>query len=153
MSESPVSTPGGADPGADPGPDALAEALSAEHAAVYGYEFVGGAAGDRDRRERALEAAQQHKALRDALRAAAVERGFGAPSALATYPLPEGRDDDGFDAFAVGLEETAARAYLWLTASGDAGLRSRAARALQETTLRGLEWGGELDALPGFETA
>ncbi|MEE2048604.1 DUF4439 domain-containing protein, partial [Nocardiopsis tropica] len=48
MSESPVSTPGGADPGADPGPDALAEALSAEHAAVYGYEFVGGAAGDRD---------------------------------------------------------------------------------------------------------
>ncbi|MFD3686166.1 ferritin-like domain-containing protein [Nocardiopsis sp. NPDC058631] len=149
MSESPASTPDGS----DPGPEALAEALSAEHAAVYGYEFVGGAAGDEDRRERALEAAQQHKALRDALRAAAVERGIEAPSAPASHPLPEERGGEALDAFAVGLEETAARAYLWLAASADTGLRLEGARALQETTLRGLEWGGELDALPGFESA
>lgn len=153
MSESPASTPGATDPGRDAGPDALAEALSAEHAAVYGYEFVGGAAGDQDRRDRALVAAQQHKALRDALRAEAVERGVEAPSALASYPLPEERDGGSVDAFAAGLEETAARAYLWLTASSDTGLRLRAARALQETAVRALGWGGELDALPGFDTA
>ncbi|MEE2038203.1 ferritin-like domain-containing protein [Nocardiopsis sp. CT-R113] len=149
MNESPASTPDGS----DPGPEALAEALSAEHAAVYGYEFVGGAAGDEDRRERALDAAQRHKALRDTLRAAAVERGIDAPSALASYPLPEERGGGALDAFAIGVEETAARAYLWLAASADTGLRVTGARALQETTLRGLEWGGELDALPGFETA
>lgn len=149
MSESPEST----GDGLDAGPQALAEALRAEHAAVYGYEFLGGAAEDEDRRERAKDTAYRHKALRDALHAAAVDRGIDPPPALASYPLAEGRDDEAVDAFAVRLEEATARAYLWLTASADTDLRVRGARALQETTLRTLEWGGELDVLPGFDGA
>jgi hypothetical protein len=57
------------------------------------------------------------------------------------------------DAYAVDLESTTGRAYLWLTASEDAELRWTAGRALQETTVRALAWGGELDPLPGFEEA
>ncbi|MEV2277500.1 DUF4439 domain-containing protein [Nocardiopsis sp. NPDC049922] len=134
-------------------PEALAEALAAEHAAVHGYEYLRGVAEGAPRRDAAGGYAHRHKALRDALHAAAVDRGVGPEPARASYPLPEERDQAGLDAFAAGLEETAARAYLWLAASDDAELRSTAARALQETTVRALAWGGELDALPGFEQA
>ncbi len=159
MSESPTPAQGSREPGADASPSedgdptaaALAEALSAEHAAVYGYEFVGGAAGDRTRRERASASAYEHKALRDALHAASVERGVDPPAALASYPLPEGRDDGDMDDFAVRLEETTMSAYLWLSASADTDLRVTAARSLQEATVRSLEWGAELDPLPAFD--
>ena len=130
---------------------ALGEALSAEHAAVHGFEFIGGAAGDEGRRERASAAAYQHKALRDTLREAAVERGLDAPTALASYPLPRERGGADMDAFATGLEEATVRAYLWLVSSTDTDLRVTAARALQEATSRSLRWGAELDVLPGFE--
>ncbi|NYH51555.1 MULTISPECIES: ferritin-like domain-containing protein [Nocardiopsis] len=137
----------------DVGPEALAEALRAEHAAVYGYEYVGGAAEDEDRRERAKDNAYQHKALRDALHAAAVERGVDPPIALASYPLSQGHGDEAVDSYAVNLEETTVRAYMWLTASRDTDLRVTGARAMQEATVRALEWGGTLDALPGFDEA
>lgn len=146
MSETPTPSEG-----TDPTAQALAEALRAEHAAVYGFEFVGGAAGDEGRRERASTAAVEHKALRDALRDAAVERDLEAPPALPAYPIPEGRDGDGMDTFAAGLEGATMEAYLWLTSSGDTDLRITAARALQEATLRSLDWGAEPDAFPGFE--
>ncbi|PWV50210.1 ferritin-like domain-containing protein [Nocardiopsis sp. L17-MgMaSL7] len=159
MSEIPTPAGGSQGPGTDPSPSeggdptgaALAEALSAEHAAVYGYEFVGGAAGDRTRRERASASSYEHKALRDALHAASVERGVDPPAALASYPLPQGRDGGDMDDFAVELEETTMSAYLWLSASADTELRVTAARGLQESTVRSLEWGAELDSLPGFE--
>lgn len=135
----------------DPTAQALAEALRAEHAAVYGFEFVGGAAGDEGRRERASTAALEHKALRDALRDAAAERDLEAPPALPSYPIPEGRDGGGMDTFAAELEGATMEAYLWLTSSGDTDLRITAARALQEATLRSLSWGAELYAFSGFE--
>lgn len=134
------------------GAGALAEALSAEHAAVYGYEFIGGAAEDEDRRERASTLALTHKALRDELRAALVERGVEPPPALSSYPLPSDLGDESIDAFAAGLEVTSTRAYLWLAASREIELRLTGARRLQEAVVRALEWGGEPDALPGFET-
>lgn len=139
------------DEGSDPTAEALAEALSAEHAAVYGFEFIGGAAGDEDRRERASAAAYQHKALRDMLREAAVERDLQAPPAFASYPIPEGREGGDMDTFAAGLEGATMEAYLWLSSSPDTDLRVTAARALQEATVRSLRWGAELDVLPGFE--
>lgn len=159
MSDSPTPAEGSQDPegsaspaeGDDPTAAALAEALSAEHAAVYGFEFLGGAAGDQTRRESASAAAYEHKALRDALHTAAVERGVDPPPALASYPLPEGRDGSDMDSFAVGLEETTMSAYLWLSSSADTDLRITAARGLQEATVRSLAWGAELDPLPGFE--
>ncbi|AFR06949.1 ferritin-like domain-containing protein [Nocardiopsis alba] len=137
--------------GSDPSAEALAEAVSAEHAAVYGCEFVGGAAGDEGRRERASAFARQHKALRDTLRDAARERDWEAPPAKASYPLPEGRGDEEMDAFAAELERRTMEAHLWLSSSPDTDLRITAARALQEATARSLDWGAELDALPGFE--
>lgn len=135
----------------DPTAEALAEALGAEHAAVYGFEFVGGAAGDEGRRERGSTAAVEHKALRDALRDAAVERDLEAPPALASYPIPEGRGGEDVDTFAAELEGATMEAYLWLTSSTDTDLRITAARALQEATLRSLGWGAEADPFPGFE--
>ena len=146
MSESP--TP---NEDTDPTAEALAEALRAENAAVYGFEFVGGAAGDEGRRERASTAAVEHKALRDALRDAAAERDLEAPPALSSYPIPDGRDGSDMDTFAAELEGATMEAYLWLTSSGDTDLRVTAARALQEATLRSLGWGAEPDAFPGFE--
>lgn len=138
------------DAGSDSTAEALAEALRAEHAAVYGFEFIGGAAGDEGRRERASAAAHQHKALRDMLREAAVERDLEAPPAFASYPIPEGREGAGMDTFAAGLEGATMEAYLWLSSSPDTGLRVTATRALQEATVRSLRWGADLDALPGF---
>ena len=133
------------------GTDALAEALSAEHSAVYGYEFIGGAADDEGRRDRAISLVQEHKALRDELHTALVERGAEPPPALSSYPLPSDLGDKSIDAFAVDLEGTSARAYLWLAASREPELRLTGARRLQEAAVRALEWGGEPDALPGFE--
>lgn len=155
VSESPTpaegeEAPERSDRGLDPTSEALAEALRAEHAAVHGFEFIGGAAGDEDRRERASAAIYQHKALRDVLREAAVERGLEAPPALASYPIPQGREGADMDAFAAGLEGAAMEAYLWLASSPDTDLRVTAVRALQEATVRSLRWGAELDVLPGF---
>ncbi|MBB6118632.1 ferritin-like domain-containing protein [Nocardiopsis algeriensis] len=149
MSESPLAAR--PEDEADAGPQALAEALRAEHAAVYGYEFVGGAADGEGDRERARTTALDHKALRDELHALAVARGFDPPPAKNSYPLPRERDSGSLRAFAVGLEEAAARAYLWLAAAQDTELRVTGARNLQGATLRTLEWGGELDPLPGFD--
>lgn len=137
--------------GADDGVAALAEALRAEHAAVYAYEFVGGSADDEDRRSRGLALASEHKATRAELREAILDREGSPPAVEPTYPLPSGRDGQTLDDFAVGVESTCAQAALWLTAADDTDLRTTGARLLQETTLRALELGGELDALPGFE--
>ncbi|WP_017599457.1 ferritin-like domain-containing protein [Nocardiopsis lucentensis] len=134
-------------------PGALAEALGAEHAAVYGYEYLRGVAGDQGRRDAAGEYSRLHKALRDTLHDAAVELGVGPETARSSYPLPSDQDAASLDAYAVGMEETTARAYVWLTAADDPALRSTAARALQAATVRALVWGGGLDTLPGFEEA
>ncbi|MGW5878924.1 ferritin-like domain-containing protein [Nocardiopsis terrae] len=155
MSDSPTPAEGssestGPDGVGDPASAALAEALSAEHAAVHGFEFVGGAAGDKTRRERASAATYKHRALRDELHTAAMERGVDPPAARTSYPLPEGRGGADMDSFAAGLEQTTMDAYLWLSAAEDTDLRMTAARVLQEATVRSLEWGAELDALPGF---
>ncbi|MFD6097949.1 ferritin-like domain-containing protein [Nocardiopsis flavescens] len=138
---------------ADDGPRALAEALSAEHAAVYGYEFAGGAGGGLDYRTRAGEAALVHKALRDELHGLAVASGVRLKPAPAWYPLPEERGDEALDAFLLGLEEDTARAYAWLSSARDTDLRTTGARNLQGAAVRVLELGGDPGALPGFDAA
>ncbi|MFL1382408.1 DUF4439 domain-containing protein, partial [Nocardiopsis protaetiae] len=120
----------------DDGPEALALALAAEHAAVYGYEFAGGAGDDLDYRTRAKEAALVHKAQRDELHALSVAAGVEPTPALATYPLPGERDNASLDAFLLGLEEAAARAYAWLSAARGTDLRTAGARGLQEAAVR-----------------
>ena len=137
----------------DDGPQALAEALAAEHAAVYGYEFAGGAGDDLDFRSRAGEAALVHKALRDELHALSVAAGVDPTPAQAAYPLPKERDNASLDAFLLGLEEGAARAYAWLSAARDTDLRTTGARLLQEAAVRVVECGGDPGALPGFDGA
>ncbi|GHD26053.1 ferritin-like domain-containing protein [Nocardiopsis kunsanensis] len=129
----------------------LAEALRAEYAAVYAYEFVGGSAGDEDRRSRGLALAGEHKSTRAELREAMLDRDGSPPAVRPTYPLPSDKDGRSIDDFVVGVENTCARAALWLTAADDTDLRTTGTRLLQEATVRALEWGGELDSLPGFE--
>lgn len=134
------------------GMSALAEALRAENAAVYAYEFVAGASGDGNRSEHGLALASEHKVTRTELRQAILDRKGSPPAVEPTYPLPSGRDGETIDDFAVGVENTCAHAALWLTAADDTDLRLTGARLLQQATVRALEWGAELDTLPGFET-
>ncbi|MFC3999428.1 ferritin-like domain-containing protein [Nocardiopsis sediminis] len=128
--------------------DALQEALRAEHAAVYGYGYIG-AHSTGAGRERSYTSLDAHRAQRDTLRDELVERNATPVAGASAYELPD-RDDAELTAFAAQLEEQAEQTYLQLAASADPWLRDLAARSLQEAVVRRLTWGGSVTAFPGF---
>jgi hypothetical protein len=127
----------------------LQEALRAEHAAVYGYGYVG-ARSSGGRRDRCYAYLDDHRTQRDTLRTELVARDTTPDSGRAAYALPEDDGDAALDAYAAGLERVTAQAYLQVAASTDPVLRDLAARALQSATVRGLVWGAEPEPFPGF---
>ncbi len=129
--------------------DALQNALRAEHAAVYGYGFVGAhrEGAERDLSQDHLDA---HRTQRDELHSALVRRNATPAASESAYALPDSTDQQALDTFAAQLEERTSHGYLRLAAASDTALRDLAARALQEATIRGLRWGAELIDLPGF---
>lgn len=129
--------------------DALQNVLRAEHAAVYGYGFIGAHRED-EARERSHDYLDAHRTKRDTLHSALVRLNVSPAASKAAYALPDSTDRDTLDEFAARLEERTARGYLRLAAASDTALRDLAARALQEATIRGLRWGTELVDLPGF---
>ncbi|MDA8371728.1 MAG: ferritin-like domain-containing protein [Nocardiopsaceae bacterium] len=129
--------------------DALQDALRAEHAAVYGYAYIGAHSED-GRRERCYGHLDAHRVQRDALRAELVDREATPVAGESAYELPESTEDDELAAFATRLEEQTAQSYLQLAAAEDAPLRDLAARSLQAATVRGLVWGAEPAPFPGF---
>ncbi|RNL82697.1 ferritin-like domain-containing protein [Halostreptopolyspora alba] len=129
--------------------EALQNALRAEHAAVYGYGFIGAHCEGEDR-ERSRECLDAHRTKRDALRSALVRLNVSPAASKAAYALPDSTDRDTLGTFAAELEERTTHGYLRLAAASDTSLRDLAARALQEATIRGLRWGAELVDLPGF---
>jgi len=134
---------------ADAAVAALRDALLAEHAAVYGYGFAAAGIGA-DLRELCLAHLEEHRAWRDALHGELAARNTVPPGGEDAYQLPEEDGTEALRAFAAGLEETTAQAYLELAAVPDTGLRDLAGRALREATRRTLALGGTLSAFPGF---
>ncbi|MFC4564725.1 ferritin-like domain-containing protein [Nocardiopsis mangrovi] len=131
-----------------PDTDALQEALRAEHAAVYGYGYIGAHSAGAGR-ERSYISLDAHRAQRDTLRDELVERGATPVAGAGAYELP-GNDDAELSAYAARLEEQAEQTYLQLAASSDPWLRDLAARSLQESVVRRLGWGGSSAVFPGF---
>ncbi|CAM3677610.1 ferritin-like domain-containing protein [Nocardiopsis rhodophaea] len=128
---------------------ALRVALRAEHAAVYGYAYIGAhCAGGR--RERSYEHLDAHRAQRDTLSTLLAEREAEPDPSESAYGLPDSTDDADLDTYAARLEEQTAQGYLELAAASDSVLRDLAARSLQSATVRALEWGGKLTPFPGF---
>ncbi|WP_046472103.1 ferritin-like domain-containing protein [Allosalinactinospora lopnorensis] len=128
---------------------ALQNALRAEHAAVYGYGFIG-AHSEGDLREHSYHCLDEHRAQRDTLRTELVRLNASPAVSKSAYELPDSTDQSALDAFAAKLEERTARGYLQMAAAEDTSLRDLATRSLQEATVRGLTWGAELSPLPGF---
>ncbi|GAA1760901.1 ferritin-like domain-containing protein [Streptomonospora arabica] len=128
---------------------ALQAALHAEHAAVYAYTYIGARSGGRQR-ERCYEHLEAHRAQRDTLRVELNERGATPDPGRPAYELPESDRDSDLDAYAQRVERQAAQAYLELAAAPAAAVRGLALRSLQDTTLRGMEWGTRLPVFPGF---
>lgn len=129
--------------------EALQNALRAEHAAVYGYGFIGAHCAGKDR-ERSYECLDAHRTKRDTLRGELVRLSVDPAASKSVYALPDATDQDTLDTFATELEERTTHGYLRLAAADDVALRDLAARSLQEATIRGLTWGAELVDLPGF---
>lgn len=146
MSSTPGPTPTDA---ASVAAEALRDALHAEHAAVYGYGFAA-ARSTAEQRDLCLAYLDEHRDRRDTLRAALVARGVTPPPGEHAYALPEDTGEESLAAFAVGLEESTAQAYLELAAVADVELRELAGRALRATTLRTLALDAPLDVFPGF---
>lgn len=129
--------------------DALQAALAAEHAAVYGYGYIG-ANSTGGQRERSRQCLDEHRRQRDVLRARLRERDTAPDEAEDAYQLPDDSGEDALASFALELETTAVQSYLQLASVDDPQLRELAAHALQNTTVRGLSWGAELPTFPGF---
>ncbi|WP_017558670.1 ferritin-like domain-containing protein [Nocardiopsis baichengensis] len=131
---------------------ALQKALRAEHAAVYGYGFIGarGRDGERDRAARHLDA---HRAQRDTVREELVELDAVPAPPEAAYTLPDSDGREELAGFAQGMENTSAQAYLEVAGAAESGpVREFAAEALQAATVRAIEWGGGVVAFPAYPT-
>ncbi|PSL01056.1 uncharacterized protein DUF4439 [Murinocardiopsis flavida] len=135
----------------EPGSDtaALQKALRAEHAAVYGYGFIG-AKTTGATRERCRAFLDDHRNHRETLRTELINRGAEPAVSKAAYAIPDDTSEQGLADYAGSLEETAAQAYLQLAGASDRALRELAGRSLQMTVVRALEWGADLAAFPGF---
>jgi hypothetical protein len=122
--------------------DALQQALRAEHAAVYGYGIVGALLRGTSR-ESARTAWDLHRARRDDLTARLNALGADPAAAAPAYRLPARVTSARTAAkVAAALEDDAVTAYTGLAGSGDAALRTFAARAMQEAMERAVRWRG-----------
>ncbi|WP_018655160.1 DUF4439 domain-containing protein [Actinomadura flavalba] len=132
---------------------ALAEALKAEHAAVHGYGVVGARLRPPSQRT-AMDGWNAHRAARDALAARLAAAGAPVPAAAPVYRLPvEVTSARTAAGLAAALEDDVVRAYAGLAGSPDAGLRTLAARTMQEAATRAVEWrrrAGAPAAAPAF---
>lgn len=129
---------------------ALQDALAAEHAAIFGYG-IAGARLSGDRRDRALDAWNAHRAARDRLRDLIREAGASPTPAEPSYRLP-GEVSDAASAarLATRLEERVAAAYVELVAAAETRLRHFAAAAARDCAVRAAQWRGSTVPFPGL---
>lgn len=137
-----------------PGLDALQTTLAAEHAAV----FVLGALGAQTSQSATpalfadvTDAYTTHRQRRDDLIAMIRSAGGEPVAAEPGYELPVDLATTGaITARALRLEQDAAATYAFLVASTTEAARAWAVRALVDTALRELRFGGRPQRLPGL---
>ncbi|MFJ9178697.1 ferritin-like domain-containing protein [Streptomyces sp. NPDC102360] len=129
---------------------AVQAALRAEHAAVYGYGVVGGRIGE-DRRGRARDAYDAHRARRDELRRTVRDLGGNPEESAGAYALPFPVPDASAAArLAADIENRVAGVYSDLVRAASGERRRSAADALREAAVRAVRWGGGSVAFPGL---
>ncbi|MBA8949579.1 DUF4439 domain-containing protein [Actinomadura namibiensis] len=128
---------------------ALQEALKAEHAAVYGYGVLGARLrGTHQATARVMW--NLHRARRDALAERLTAAGATPEAAAPVYRLPV-RPTSGRTAgeLAAALEDAVVAALVGAAGAADAGLRSWAARAMQESAGNAAHWRTAIGRPPG----
>ena len=129
---------------------ALQRALAAENAAIFGYGVAGAHLAGR-RRAAATAYWNGHRSARDTLAGLLRARGERPAAAADAYRLPFGVHTSAEAvSLAVVLEDGVTAAYLGLVGAADAGLRTFAARAMQDAAIRAAFWRGSAVAFPGM---
>lgn len=150
-SGTPTVDPSGA---TDPSVAALQVVLAAEHAAVFVHGAL--AAQTSQSSQPALHAALTraytvHRDRRDHLMARIVAAGQAPVPAEPGYALPADLGTTtAVTTRALALEEAAASTYAYLVASTTDALRAWAVQALLDAAVRGLDFGGRPERLPGL---
>lgn len=138
----------------DPAVAALQVVLAAEHAAVFVHGALGAQTSQTS--QPALHAALTraytvHRDRRDHLMARIVTEGQVPVPAEPGYALPaELGTATAVNARALALEEAAASTYAYLIANTTGALRAWAVQALLDAAVRGLDFGGRPERLPGL---
>lgn len=134
--------------------EALQTTLAAEHAAVFVYGALGARTSQSGQPGlyRALTAAYSlHRARRDELMAQIDATGGDPVAAEPGYALPADLDSPAaLRRRALALEEGAATTYAYLVASSSGATRAWAVDALIDAAVRGLDFGGRPERLPGL---
>lgn len=133
--------------------EALQETLAAEHATVYAYGVLGGRfpASDRPAGAALLRSAYDvHRGRRDRLRAQLADRGEQPVAPAAGYIVPAAtRDPDTLLASAVEVEDRCAQVYAQMVAATTGRQRRWAVEALNDSAVRRLGLGGDIQSFPG----
>jgi hypothetical protein len=120
--------------------DALSAALSAEHAAVYGYDVVG-AHLDPATRAAAADAENVHRNRRDALILRLTNEKANPPAAAAAYAMPFAVTDRASALrLAVALEAGTAVAWRQAVGGTSGDDRKMALDALIDCAMRATQW-------------
>lgn len=136
------------------GLDALQTALAAEHAAVFVY----GALGAQTSQSASpvlfadvTDAYATHRQRRDDLIAMITDAGGDPVAAEPGYELPADlATAEAITSRALRLERDAAATYAFVVASTTGSARSWAVKALVDTAVRELRFGGRPETLPGL---
>lgn len=135
-------------------PEALQTALAAEHAAVFVYGALGGQtsqSGAPSLYASITDAYVTHRARRDELIALIEAAGREPVPAEPGYQLPADLSTAGAIAGrALELERACAATYAFVVGSTSGTERKWAVDALLDAALRGLEFGGKPERLPGL---
>lgn len=133
--------------------EALQRTLAGEHAAVYVYGVLGGrvsSSEDPGLASRLVSAYTTHRGRRDQL-TAMIRAAHGKPvAAEVSYELPNAARTAGqLEAAALVTERRCAEVYAAAVGSTARGDRRWAIRALTDTALRQLTFGGRPEPFPG----
>jgi hypothetical protein len=126
------------------------QTLAAEHATIWGYGLVGSTPLLAAPAEVALGA---HRARRTRCADAVVALGGEPVTSASAYDLAAPVDAADARRLASDLEHTCSAAYVVLAGAQQRPTRLQAAQWLRESAIAMWNWSGQVDELPGLESA